>query len=176
MRSCRTHLQNILPLWRVLVLVMALIAPVAAYAAEGSWLDRVFSFETASANSVNTANSFTLRGVNLETSCLIRQEQFAPLFKPYMNKAIDDATILRLMKEMRSALSKQGFREVQTTYPASRVENGIVTLTVKAQVPEAMADVARTQCVNQPVIIAGKPGSAKFIKTVLLGGMVSVAP
>ena len=164
-----------LPLWRVFVLAAALFTPVLAHAAEESWLQRLVSFDTASAAPVNMANSYELRQVNFETTCLVDGEKFRPLFNPYINKPIDDATVLRLMRQIRSSLAKQGFRNVQMGYPTSKRLNGAITISIAADVPSAMLADAKEQCSGSPIRVANA-GNTTNISQVLLGGMVAVDP
>lgn len=164
-----------LPLWRVFVLAAALFTPVLAHAAEESWLQRLISFDTASAAPVNMANSYELRQVNFETTCLVDGEKFRPLFNPYINKPIDDATVLRLMRQIRSSLAKQGFRNVQMGYPTSKRLNGAITISIAADVPSAMLADAKEQCSGSPIRVANADNTTN-ISQVLLGGMVAIDP
>lgn len=159
-----------------MLLCVAVCAPVMAHGAETTWLERAFSFNRAEARPIIGANTFMLKGVQLEASCLIKQEQFQPLFTPLINKQVSDVAILQLMRDMRSALAKQGFRDIQTSYPASKVRDGIVTITIQAKVPPAMADVAHAKCPNQPVFIAGRSALSKAVKDVTISGILAIDP
>lgn len=119
---------------------------------------------------------FTLNNIEFETSCLIKAEQFAPLYKPFLNKTIEDAELAALIRKIRGVLAKQGFRSIEIKGTSPRGDNGILKLSIKASVPEAMANEAKTQCADKPVFMEAAPVGRKTISHVELSGVTQLDP
>lgn len=145
-----------------------------SHAHEKSWFARLFSLEHAPDSALAPSESFTLRGVDLETSCLIEKNQLMPLFKKHMGKAVNDATIVGFMRHIRSVLGQRGFTSIKVRHEASNRENGIVRLTVSATPPAAMADIARETCPKASILAQEK--TVPNVKNVLIGGMLTLPP
>ena len=159
--------------FRVLLVLSMALGPLPAYAQEGSWLSRVFSLGSNSANNLGTPSGFMLKDVTLESTCPLERAPLQPVLSKYIGQPVTDERIVSLMRDIRKNLSRRGFSAIKTVYPASETKGGVVKIRVQSVPPKATEGDEANPCKTITKQAQSASGRAHIVRDARLRGITA---